>query len=103
MGHQFRAYLAGNPSDRFCREDYEFKIYGGELVDPIMCKFATPKKCDENMILEAFCPKACGLPCPTSCVDFTGLFLLKERRNFPVQIWVICLFQGRGKRCARNT
>jgi len=80
--HQFRAYLAGNPSDRFCREDYEFKIYGGELVDPIMCKFATPKKCDENMILEAFCPKACGLPCPTSCVDFTGLFFVKRAQEF---------------------
>jgi len=76
--HQFRAYLKENPSDRFCKD------FKGKVLSSIgdnngqKCNGITLNECQNSTFLQAFCPKACGMPCRTSCVDHEDMFFTKK-------------------------
>jgi len=85
--HQFRAYLEGDPSERFCKRDYRDKFttvkHENEKINNtrLLCRNAAyPKACNEDTDLRAFCPNGCGLPCRTSCLDTLDSFMYKSTK-----------------------
>jgi len=80
--HQFRAYLKRNPSDRFCKKDFEGKVHGGKDGAPGRnCSGLTPKACKLSYSLRNFCPVTCDMPCQTSCVDSHLYFYPKNNED----------------------
>merc|ERR1712032_770118 len=68
--HQFRNYLAENPSKRFCKSDFKGKFWtnDGSAWNEIKCKNISDEEC-EQLNVKQMCPETCNRRCRTSCTD----------------------------------